>query len=129
MAQITVNLPTLPKDWHSTLVGLLGAVGLILQQYLKTGTITYETLILAVIVAVLGYLTPAKPSVSAEQAMVATIEGVVNSALGAKLPAALTAAQATNGIVQAAADAVVAVTGAGVTVGDPQPVPGSAVST
>ena len=110
MAQVTLNLPVLPKDWHSTLAGLVGAIGLQYQQYTKTGTVTVETLIIAAVVAVLGYFIPAKSSLATEAAMVDTITGLVKSTVGAKLPALVSQQLAVNPLAATAVDAVVAVT-------------------
>lgn len=109
---ISIPVPTLPADYKSTVLGLIGGIGLFLQRYLKTGTFDYETIIIAVLVIVFGYLMGKEASPAMVQTITSTIEGIVNNVLGSKIPAILTQAQATNAIEQAATDAVVAVTGA-----------------
>ncbi len=110
MAQVTLNIPALPADWHSTAVGILGAAAALLQQYTKTGTVNLETVGIAVLIAVICWFIPAKPSPTDEAAMVSTVEGIVNSVVGSQLPAIVTRQMSVNPLVQSAVDTVVAVT-------------------
>lgn len=110
MAQVTLTLPSIPKDWHSTVVGLLGAIGVLVQHYTQTGTVTLEQIAIAVFVAVVCYFIPAKPTPKDEAAMVATITGIVDATLGAKLPAVLTQVRTVSGTASSVVDAAVAVT-------------------
>lgn len=108
MAQVTIPIPALPKDWHSTALGLIGAIGLLLKQYTATGTFTYEGVAVAVFVAVVCYFIPAKVSPLDEGKIVDTVVGIINGTLGAKVPASVTSAQVANSLESAAVDAAAA---------------------
>jgi len=110
MAQVTLNIPSLPADWHSTAVGIIGAAATLVQEYTKTGTVTLETIGIAVLIAVICWFIPAKPGAADQAAMVQTVEGIVNSVVGSKLPAIVTQPMAVNTLIQSAVDATVAVT-------------------
>jgi len=45
------------KNWKTTLAGLIGAVALTLQDLFATGSVDTKTIISAVVVAALGYLS------------------------------------------------------------------------
>lgn len=109
---ITINVPSIPADWHSTAVGLLGAIALILKPLLETGHVSLQTVAIAVFVAVICYFIPAKPGAKDQAAMVETITGIVDKAVGDKLPAVLTQVRAVPELVVAADDAAIAATGA-----------------
>ena len=85
MEQVTLNIPSLPADWHSTAVGIIGAAATLVQEYTKTGTVTLETIGIAVLIAVICWFIPAKPGAADQAAMVQTVEGIVNSVVGSKL--------------------------------------------
>ena len=110
VTQITIPVPSLPADWHSTAVGIIGAAATLVQQYTKTGSVNLETVGVAVLIAVVCWFIPAKPGATDQAAMVQTVEGIVNSVVGSKLPAIVAQQMAVNPLVQSGVDAVVAVT-------------------
>lgn len=57
MAQITL---TVPSDWKTTLWGIIGAVLVAGGQFIETGAVTKEGLILAVMIAIKGYISADK---------------------------------------------------------------------
>ena len=80
----TVTVPTvadLPKDWKSTVFGILVSIVLLLKQYLATNTITWEVAAIAAAVAIGFYFMPAKPSVDDEAKTVALVNKVVQDVL------------------------------------------------
>ncbi len=108
MATVTIPAPSVPADWHSTLLGLIGAIGLLLKQYTATGTFTYETVAVAGFVAVVCYFIPAKTGPADQAKIVDTVTGIVNSTLAGKIPAAMTTPQTVNGVESAVVDAAAA---------------------
>ena len=80
----TVTVPTvadLPKDWKSTVFGILVSIVLLLKQYLATGVVTWEVAAIAAAVAIGFYFMPAKPSVDDEAKTVALVNKVVQDVL------------------------------------------------
>ena len=80
----TVTVPTvadLPKDWKSTVFGILVSIVLLLKQYLATNTITWEVAAIAAAVAIGFYFMPAKPSVDDEAKTVELVNKVVQDVL------------------------------------------------
>jgi len=112
MAQVTINVPTVPKDWHSTAVGLLGSIALLLKEVLATGTVTLETVAIAVFVAVVCYFIPGKDNAKDEAKLVEKITGIVNASVAAKLPPVLTKEHEVSELARSAVDVAVKVTGA-----------------
>lgn len=86
----TVTLPSLPSDWHTTLIGILTAIGTLLQQYSSTGTLTWERVGIAVVIAVVCWFIPAKTPPVDQAKIVDTVVGIVNSTLPSAVPAGLT---------------------------------------
>ncbi len=104
MAQVIVTVPSVPKDWKSTLLGIIAAIGILLKAYIATGTFTYEGVAVAVLVAVICYFIPAPLTPEEQAALTATITSTVNQVAGDKIPAVMTAPQTVNPLEQAVVD-------------------------
>ncbi len=104
MAQVTVTVPNVPKDWKTTLLGIIAAVGILLKAYIASGTFTLEGVAVAVLVAVMCYFIPAPLTPEEQAALTATITNTVNSVAGDKIPEVMTAPQAVNPLEQVVID-------------------------
>lgn len=102
--QIVIPVPVVTPNAMTNVLGILGAIGVLLQPYLKTGSINLETVAIAVFVAVICYFIGKKdPKVEAQ--LVSTISTIVDSTVAAKLPEALTKAQPVNALETTLVDA------------------------
>jgi hypothetical protein len=104
--QITIPIPSLPADWHSTAFGLLASACYLLKIYTVAGSITLEQAAIALFVTIICYFIPAKPGKADQAKMMQTVQGIVDSTLGAKLPEILTKPVAIPGIAETALEAV-----------------------
>ena len=107
MTQIVIppiNVPTVTPNALTNALGVIGAIGVLLQPYLKTGSVSLETVAISIFVVVVCYFI-GKKDPAAEAQFVSTIEGIVDSTLGTKLPALLTQAQPVNALETALVDA------------------------
>lgn len=103
MGQIVIPVPAATPNAMSNILGVLGAIGVLLQSYLKTGTVSIETVAIAVFIAAICYFIGKKdPTVEAQ--LVNTVQGIVDSTISAKLPAAITAARPVNALESALVD-------------------------
>ena len=106
--QITIPIPTITNNLATNVIGILGSAGLLLQPYLKTGSISVETIILAVLVAVICFFIGRKDP-QTEAAAMNMVASLVENTINSKLPAAITAAMPAPSLAVNAADAVVQV--------------------
>ena len=103
MNQIVIPVPNVTPNVTTNILGVIGAIAVLLQPYLKTGTISLETIAIAVFVAVICFFV-GKTDPAMEAGIVKTVSGVIDSTLATKLPALLTAAQPVNTLETALVD-------------------------
>lgn len=108
MAQIVIppiNLPSVPKDWMSTLLGIIASVSVLVKAYIEAnGHISLEVYAIAVLIAVICYFIPAKLTPAEQAALAATVATNLNAVAGAKIPAVLTEERAVSEIEKTALD-------------------------
>jgi uncharacterized membrane protein len=102
--QIVIPVPVVTPNAMTNVLGILGSLGILLQPYFKTGSISLETVAIAVFVVVVCYFIGKKDPKGQAQ-LVNTISTIVDSTVAAKLPAALTKAQPVNALETALVDA------------------------
>ena len=102
--QLVIPVPVVTPNAMTNVMGVIGAIAVLLQPYLKTGTISLETVAIAVFVAIVCFFIGKKdPKIEAQ--LLGTISTIVDSTVAAKLPTVLTKQNAVNSLETALVDA------------------------